>query len=130
MRDAPYLDFPLAEYERRVAAVRRLMAADGLDLLLLTGRENVEYLCGFTAVSCLRREQPARTTCRCSSTATGRPVEGYDRKHAVGVMRDGLRVPVRWTGHNTLAGVNVSQVRLRFHFYGRARLYSFTFQTA
>ena len=51
MRDAPYLDFPLAEYERRVAAVRRLMAADGLDLLLLTVRENVEYLCGFTAVS-------------------------------------------------------------------------------
>ena len=51
MRDAPYLDFPLGEYERRVAAVRGLMDAEDLDLLVLTVRENVEYLCGFTAVS-------------------------------------------------------------------------------
>ena len=51
MREAPYLDFPLAEYERRLTAVRHLMEEDGLDVLVLTARENVEYLCGFTAVS-------------------------------------------------------------------------------
>jgi len=61
--------------------------------------------------------------------ATGKPVEGYSRQQAVGVMRDGLKAPVQWTKQNTLAGVNVPQVRLRFHFYGRARLYSYTFNT-
>jgi Xaa-Pro dipeptidase len=51
MRDAPFLDFPLPEYERRLAAVQAGMRGQGFDLLVLTLRENVEYLCGFTTVS-------------------------------------------------------------------------------
>lgn len=51
MREAPFLDFPLSEYERRMELVQRAMCADGVGLLVLTLRENVEYLCGFTTVS-------------------------------------------------------------------------------
>ena len=45
-------------------------------------------------------------------------------------MRDNLRAGVQWKQHHTLAGVKARQIRLRFHFYGRARLYSFSFDTA
>ena len=38
--------FPAAEYERRVAALQRLLAGRDIDLLLTTGAENVFYLCG------------------------------------------------------------------------------------
>ena len=58
---------------------------------------------------------------------TGKLLPGYSRKDAVGVMTEGLRVPVEWKDHKTLEAVSASQVRLRFHFNGRARLYSFTF---
>ena len=51
MRDAPFLDFPLAEYERRLGMVRSDMADQGVDLLVLTLRDSVEYMCGFTTVS-------------------------------------------------------------------------------
>lgn len=51
MRNAPYLDFPLDEYQRRLKAIRRFMADEQYDLLVLTVRENVEYLCGFMTVS-------------------------------------------------------------------------------
>jgi len=51
MRDAPFLDFSLAEYERRLDMVRRDMADQGVNLLVLTLRDSVEYLCGFTTVS-------------------------------------------------------------------------------
>ena len=51
MRQAPFLDFPLPEYERRLTMVRQDMAAEGIDLLVLTLRDSVEYLCGFTTVS-------------------------------------------------------------------------------
>jgi hypothetical protein len=61
---------------------------------------------------------------------TSKPIPGYSRKDAVGVMADGPRRSVRWREHRTLAAVGVPQIRLRFHFYGQARLYSFTFKTA
>jgi len=51
MRDAAYLDFPLAEYRRRYDRVQNEMERAGLDGLLLTTRDNVEWLCGFTTVS-------------------------------------------------------------------------------
>lgn len=51
MRDAPFLDFSLAEYERRMEVVQAAMREKNIDLLVLTVRENVEYLCGFTTVS-------------------------------------------------------------------------------
>ena len=51
MRQVLFSDFPLAEYERRIGMVRDHMAADGVDLVLLTLCESVEYLCGFTTVS-------------------------------------------------------------------------------
>ena len=51
MRNAPYLDFPLDEYQRRLDSIRRFMSDDQIDLLVLTVRENVEYLCGFRTVS-------------------------------------------------------------------------------
>ncbi|NQW16159.1 MAG: aminopeptidase P family protein [Chloroflexi bacterium] len=51
MRDATYLDFPLSEYEERNRRLREEMEAANLDAVLLTTRENVEYLSGFTTPS-------------------------------------------------------------------------------
>ena len=51
MRQATYLDFPLTEYSARYSRLQKAMAADGLDGLLLTTRDNVEYLTGFTTPS-------------------------------------------------------------------------------
>ena len=41
------LPFPMAEYERRLARVRELMAARGLDLLLLSHTPSLGYLTGY-----------------------------------------------------------------------------------
>jgi Xaa-Pro dipeptidase len=38
--------FPQDEYDRRLAALRRAMAARGLDLVLISGAENIFYLTG------------------------------------------------------------------------------------
>jgi Xaa-Pro dipeptidase len=38
--------FPKSEYDRRLAALRTLMAAKGFDLVLLSGAENIFYLTG------------------------------------------------------------------------------------
>lgn len=51
MRQATYLDFPLAEYSARYARLQKAMQAEKLDALLLTTRDNVEYLTGFTTPS-------------------------------------------------------------------------------
>jgi Xaa-Pro dipeptidase len=51
MRNATYLDFPLAEYEVRFAMLRDKMQQARLDAVLLTMRDNVEYLSGFTTPS-------------------------------------------------------------------------------
>ena len=51
MRAATYLDFPLSEYEDRHRRLREAMAAAGLDGVLLTTRDNVEYFSGFTTPS-------------------------------------------------------------------------------
>lgn len=45
--DPPYADFPTAEYEARAEQARVLMRQQGLDVLLLAQRENVEYFSGF-----------------------------------------------------------------------------------
>lgn len=58
---------------------------------------------------------------------TSRPIPGFSRKEAVGIMTEGVRVPVQWKDRKTLAGIDASQIRLRFHFNGEARLYSFSF---
>lgn len=42
-----WADFPSIEYERRVARAQSLMAADGLDVVVLTSGVNVEYFSGF-----------------------------------------------------------------------------------
>ena len=51
MRQATYLDFPLEEYRARRDRLRQSMEEAGIDALLLTMRDNVEYLSGFTTVS-------------------------------------------------------------------------------
>jgi Xaa-Pro dipeptidase len=51
MRHGIYLDFPLDEYRVRLERLRQCMAEVRLDALLLTSRDNVEYLTGFTTVS-------------------------------------------------------------------------------
>lgn len=51
MRQATYLDFPIAEYETRFARLREKMQQAHLDAVLLTMRDNVEYLSGFTTPS-------------------------------------------------------------------------------
>lgn len=56
--------FPREEYENRLAALRALMAERGIDLLLVTGPENIFYLCG--------QQTPGYYTFQCLSV----PVEG------------------------------------------------------
>lgn len=51
MRQATSLDFPIDEYSARYSRLQKAMAAEGLDGLLLTTRDNVEYLTGFTTPS-------------------------------------------------------------------------------
>jgi len=41
------LAFPRAEYERRVAATQRAMAAAGIDVLLISNTANLGYLTGY-----------------------------------------------------------------------------------
>lgn len=45
--DPPYADFPTAEYQARVAKAQELMRREGIDVLMLAERENVEYFSGF-----------------------------------------------------------------------------------
>ena len=59
--------------------------------------------------------------------ATGQPIAGYSRQECTDLMREGIRIPVRWDDRQTLAGVTVPSIKLRFHLYGKARLYAFTF---
>ena len=56
--------FPKEEYDRRIAALRVLMTKRGVDLLLVTGPENIFYLCG--------QQTPGYYTFQCLSV----PVEG------------------------------------------------------
>ncbi|GAA5147564.1 Xaa-Pro dipeptidase PepQ [Microbacterium pseudoresistens] len=42
-----WADFPQDEYESRVRRAQELMAEDGLDVVVLTSGENVEYFSGF-----------------------------------------------------------------------------------
>ena len=51
MRDATYLDFPLAEYEGRFRSLRDEMLKVDLNAVLLTTRDNVEFLSGFSTPS-------------------------------------------------------------------------------
>ena len=51
MRQAEHLDFPLSEYRRRYERLQESMAVDGLDALLLTSRDNVEFVAGYTSPS-------------------------------------------------------------------------------
>ncbi len=51
MRDATYLDFPLAEYEGRHSRLRDAMQGADIDAVLLTTRDNVEFLSGFSTPS-------------------------------------------------------------------------------
>jgi Xaa-Pro aminopeptidase len=64
----PYADFPTAEYTSRVTRAQQLMRDQGIDVMLLAQRENVEYFSGFltghwvsktfaTAVVLLHRNQ-------------------------------------------------------------------------
>jgi Xaa-Pro aminopeptidase len=46
-RTPPFADFPTDEYRARVQRAQRIMRAEGLDVVILTQRENVEYFSGF-----------------------------------------------------------------------------------
>ncbi len=47
IHEAPYADFPADEYVARIERAQRLMKKENLDLLLLAGKEDVEYIAGF-----------------------------------------------------------------------------------
>ena len=58
--------------------------------------------------------------------ATGQPTAGYRREECADLMQEGIRIPVRWGDNETLARIEVPEIQLRFHLYGKARLYSYT----
>lgn len=59
--------------------------------------------------------------------ATGEPLAGYAGDDSTAIIEDGLSVGVQWKAQQTLAGVKCDRIRLRFRFYGKAKLYSFHF---
>lgn len=61
---------------------------------------------------------------------TGEVLAGYAEADCNRILTDGVRIPVSWKGHQTLGGVNVDRIKLRFRLYGRAKIYSFAFAQA
>lgn len=51
MREATYLDFPLEEYVARHQHPRDAISDAGMDAVLLTMKDNVEFLSGFSVPS-------------------------------------------------------------------------------
>ncbi len=59
---------------------------------------------------------------------TGKPVEGFDKDDCIALRRDGTRLQVVWReGKDTLESIRAPEIKLRFHLYGKSKLYSFTF---
>jgi hypothetical protein len=54
-----WADFPTVEYQARVSRCQELMAAAGLDVLMLTQQENVEYFSGLVVESNGVRPSPS-----------------------------------------------------------------------
>lgn len=50
MKSSPMLTFPVEEYARRFARLRREMEADGLDAVILTSDDNTFYFTGFQSI--------------------------------------------------------------------------------
>jgi len=50
MRSAYMLDFPVAEYEARVAKMANLLKEAGMDAVILTTETNLRYFCGFQSI--------------------------------------------------------------------------------
>ncbi len=59
---------------------------------------------------------------------TGRPIAGYSQAECNDILTDSVRSSVTWGQRKSLAGVKAANIRLRFHMYGKAKLYSFTFK--
>ncbi len=53
-----YAPFPRAEYQRRLERLRRVMAQQGLDALLLTAKENVVYFSGLQTIGWDSKHRP------------------------------------------------------------------------
>jgi hypothetical protein len=51
---------------------------------------------------------------RVEALADGRPLPGYGAAECLPVRGDGLRQPVRWTGHPNVDGLRGRTVQLRF----------------
>jgi hypothetical protein len=60
--------------------------------------------------------------------ATDQPIAGYGRSACDEIAEEGIRIPVRWGGTETLRGVTARAVKLRFALCGRAKLHSFHFE--
>ena len=50
MRTAPMMDFPLEEYEDRIAKLRLQMKELDVDGVMITGEENTRYFCGLQSI--------------------------------------------------------------------------------
>lgn len=50
MRISPMIEFPLSEYESRIAALVSLMKANNLDGMLISNRENTRYYCDLQSI--------------------------------------------------------------------------------
>jgi hypothetical protein len=65
--------------------------------------------------------------CEILDAATGTPVAGYGKDDCLDVASPGNALRVAWRGVDTLRGVSVPAVKLRFYLYGKARLHAFVF---
>ena len=82
MQQSIMLEFPLDEYTTRLDALRRGMAAEGIDAVILTSEENTRYFSGFRMITWDSKisngKTPANSRIRlarviCRSLASGSP---------------------------------------------------------
>ena len=118
MRNATYLDFPLDEYEGRHDRLRTSMTDAGLDAVLLTTRDNVEFLSGFSTPSWRLGEK--RFWLLVASAAP--PVLFVDQVHEVNAIEMTPVEDIRVWGVDGVANIDLLVDALRGLGLGRARI--------
>lgn len=60
---------------------------------------------------------------------TNEIITGFERRDCDDIHSDGYCINVSWKGSCSLEGLrNTASIKLRFYIYGKARLYSFSFE--
>lgn len=89
-----------------------LVIPDGPNLRLAVGTEKTQIRRSWLEVEVL-------------DARTNEPIPGFSQRDAVRCVQDGIRVPVRWNGGQSVSNLAGQTVKLRFYLFGHAKLFSF-----